>query len=41
MQEVELAHKECPHPRLHDDVSDESFYDFSNSNIVENDDDMH
>ena len=28
MQETELAHGECSHPPLHDDVSDESFYDF-------------
>ena len=28
MQEVELAHGECSHPPLHDDVSDESLYNF-------------
>ena len=41
MQETELDHGECSHPPLHDDVSDESFSDFSNSNISDYIDDMH
>ena len=40
MQEAKLAHGECSHPPLHDDVSDEKFYDFSDSDIGDDDDDM-
>ena len=38
MQGNELAQGECSHPPLHDDVSDESLSDFSDSGIG---DDMH
>lgn len=41
MQEAKLAHGECSHSLLHEDVSDENIYDFSNSDISEYDDDMH
>ena len=29
MQEIELAQRECSNPALHDDVSDDTSYDFS------------
>ena len=35
MQEVKLAHVECSHPPLHDDVSDEYISYFSNYYIDE------
>ena len=40
MQEVKLAHGECSHPPLHDDVSDDSFSVFSDSYIDDDDYDM-
>ena len=33
MQKTELAHGECSHPPLHDDVSDESLYNFYHYDI--------
>ena len=33
VQEVELAHGECSHPPLQDDVSDKNIYDFYSSYI--------
>ena len=33
MQEIKLVKGECSHPPLNDDVSDDYFYDFYNSNI--------
>ena len=41
MQETELDHGECSHPPLHDDVNDESFSHFSDSDIDDDVDDMH
>ena len=41
MQEIELAQGECSNPPLHDDVSNDSSYDFSDSDIDYDDDDMH
>ena len=41
MQEFELAQGDCSHPPLHDDVSDDYYYDFSDSDIGYDDDDMH
>ena len=41
MQEVELAHGECSHPPLHDDVSDEYISDFYNSDIDKYANDIH
>ena len=40
MQETELTHGECSHPPLHDDVSEESFYDFSDYYIYDDFDDI-
>ena len=33
MQEIELVKKECSHPPLHDDVSDDYLYNFYDSDI--------
>ena len=33
MQEIELAQRECSNPPLHDDVSDDTSSDFSDSDI--------
>ena len=41
MQEVELTHGESSHPPLHDDVSDESFFDFYDFDIDDYVDEMH
>ena len=41
MQEIELAHGECSHPPLHDDVSDEYFSDFYDYDIYDDVYDMH
>ena len=35
MQEVELAHGECSHPPLHDDVIYDYFYDIYDSDIYD------
>ena len=41
MQEIELDQGECSHPPLHDDVSDESLSNFSDSDIDDYYDDMY
>ena len=41
MQETGLSHGECSHPPLRDDVSDESFSNFFDYDIFNDDDDMH
>ena len=38
---MKLAQGDCSHPPLHDDVSDDYSYDFSDSNIDDYDDGMH
>ena len=40
MQDVELVEEYFSHPPLNDDVSDDPFYDFSDSNIEDEYDDM-
>ena len=37
MQEIELAEGECSNPPLHDDVSDDSSSDFTDSDIDDDD----
>ena len=41
MQEVELVKGDCSHPPLNDDVSDDSLFDFSDSNMEYEYDDIH
>ena len=41
MQEIELVKRDCSHPPLNDDVSDDSLSDFSDSNSEDEYDDMH
>ena len=41
MQETELAHGECSHHPLHDDVSDESFSDFFDFDIYDDVDEIY
>ena len=41
MQEVELAQGECSNPPLHDDVSDDTSSNFYDSDIYDDNNDMH
>ena len=41
MQEVELVEGDCWHPPLNDDVSDVSIYYFSDSNMEDEDNEIH
>ena len=41
MQEIELVKGDCSHPPLNDDVGDDSLFDFSNSNMEYEHDEMH
>ena len=40
MQEIKLAQGECSNPLLHDDVSDDTSYYFSDSDIDDYDDEI-
>ena len=41
MQEIELVEGECSNPPLHDDVSNDNYFNFFYSDIYDDDDDIH